>query len=91
MSKIWMFLFLAQALSSAIIFTIQWMPLSVQRFVYQTGINHLFYYVYLPFLYTGLPTAIITYPSQMVSLFLIFILWMASKIWKQKRPNNMHS
>lgn len=91
MSKIWMFLFWAQALSSAIIFTIQWMPLSVQRFVYQTGINHLFYYVYLPFLYTGLPTAIITYPSQMVSLFLIFILWMASKIWKQKRPNNMHS
>lgn len=91
MSKIWMFLFLAQAACSAIMFISQWMPQDIQNIVYQVGINHFFYYIYLPFLYRGWPvTQYIINISQIVSLILVFILFMISKIFKQKRQKNMH-
>lgn len=85
-SKIWMFIFLAQAVCSAIMFISQRLPWDIQNIVYQVGINHFFYYIYLPFLYRGWPvTQHIINISQIVSLFLVFTLFMISKIFKQKK------
>lgn len=91
MSKIWMFLFLAQAACSAIMFISKWMPRDIQNIVYQVGINHFFYYIYLPFLYRGWSvTQYIINISQIVSLFLVLILVMIIKIYKRKRQRNIH-